>query len=240
LEGAPGWRVIEHPRRRSWRAGYVVVPVVLVVGLIEAFLLWDRDSIGWGWADDLRQGLSESHAPSTARDTPGDPASRAPALASQPHLEDRIVQSPAREGSPLQDTKRSELSGDGSADETSSVEPRSGPGTAPIRISIYHTAGADNALRAIQLAAFLKTHGFDIVDIRAVEFDIEQPSVGYFFNRDQPESQRLVEAVDTFFAKTPARAPEKASGFISLASKPPPGNVEVWLPGQRDGEHRPS
>jgi len=226
----------------------VVVPIALVVGLIQAFVLWDRDWIGWGWAEDLRQELAESTAPSTGDPpvagpgavAPGDPASGGPAAASQSPLEGRIAQGPAPEGSPLQDTTRSEPSGIGSADETNSIEPPSGSGAAPIRVSIYHTAGDGNALPAIQLAAFLKTHGFDVVDIRAVEFEIEQPSVGYFFNRDQPESQRLVEAVDTFFARTPARAPEKASGFISLASKPPPGNVEVWLPGHRDGEHRPS
>ncbi len=117
-------------------------------------------------------------------------------------------------------------------DGTTAALPPS-PVAAPIRVFIHHTAG--DAVPAIQLAAFLETHGFDVADIRSVRFDIEQPSVRYFFDSDQPACRRLVEAVDAFFAKARGRAPAQATDFTAFSPKPGPGNVEIWLSGRRGG-----
>jgi hypothetical protein len=111
---------------------------------------------------------------------------------------------------------------------------------ASIRVFIHHAEGAGNAIRALQLAAFLETRGFDIADIRMVEFDIARPGVRYFFDRDQRESRRLVEAVRAFFVKAPGRAPDQATDFTTFSPKPRRGNVEIWLSGRRGGENQSS
>ena len=59
-------------------------------------------------------------------------------------------------------------------DSTTAVVPPS-PIEERIRVFIHHTAG--DAVSAIQLAAFLETHGFDVANIRSVRFDIDRPSV---------------------------------------------------------------
>jgi hypothetical protein len=54
--------------------------------------------------------------------------------------------------------------------------------------------------------------------------------VRYFFERDSPASQRLVQELRRFFEETPSHAPDEASDFTHFMPKPRPGNVEVWLP----------
>jgi hypothetical protein len=118
---------------------------------------------------------------------------------------------------------------DGQAGEAAAV------GSGPTRVFIHHRAGTRNALPAIQLAAYLQEHGFAVTDIRAVDSQIEQPSVRYFFEGDRPDSRRLVKAIAAFFAKAPGQAPE-AVDFSHLSPKPQRGNLEVWLPDPRDDE----
>jgi hypothetical protein len=75
LEQAPGWRVIEHPRRSPWRAGYVIVPAALVVGVLQLFIASDHERDTWSGRD---QAPASDVAPSTsARAT--SPARIAPA-----------------------------------------------------------------------------------------------------------------------------------------------------------------
>ena len=99
-----------------------------------------------------------------------------------------------------------------------------------VRIFIHHTAGPGNALPAIQLAAYLETHGFAVTDIRQVDVPIERPSVRYFSGGDRRESRRLVDAIGAFYAKAPGRAPHEAADFSQLVPKPRRGSIEVWLP----------
>lgn len=218
LEGAPGWRVIEHPRRRSWRAGYLILPLALVAGLVQVFFLSDDDWLGW----------SQEPAQNVADNAPSSTGDRAvQALLAVPHRDPEPEASPLPVPKPSGPTRRVD-----SQQSTPAVAP---PSTVevPIRVFIHHTAG--DALPAIQLAAFLETHGFDVANIRSVRFDIDRPSVRYFFDSDQPGCRRLVEAVDAFFAKAPDRAPARAADFTAFSPKPGPGSVEVWLSGRRGG-----
>jgi hypothetical protein len=103
------------------------------------------------------------------------------------------------------------------------------PVAGPIRVFIHHTAGAGNALPAMQLSAFLEVRGFEVAAIRSVEFPIDQPSVRYFFDGDRPRAERLMAAIGAFFAKDPDLAPRRAIGFTHVAPKPSEGDLEVWL-----------
>ena len=211
LEGAPGWRVIEHPRRRSWRAGYLILPLGLVAGLVQAFFLSDYDWLGWS-----------QEPPQKVADAPSSTGDRAvQALLAVPHRDPEPEASPRPEPGP-----------------TGPTGPDCG-GVASIDPGLHPPQRGD-AVPAIQLAAFLETHGFDVADIRSVRFDIERPSVRYFFDRDRPACQRLVAAVDAFFVKAPDRAPDRTTDFTAFSPKPRPGNVEVWLSGRRGGEHQSS
>ena len=203
MEGAPGWRVIER-QRRSWPAGYVIVPIALAVGSLQVLI--PSASERGGWPQDRHQA-----SPSEATATTADGAIGAPQAAL-----------------PLPNPRPLASSND-PADETTALAP------GPTRVFIHHRAGIRNALPAIQLAAYLQEHGFAVTDIRAVDSQIEQPSVRYFFEGDRPDSRRLVEAIAAFFAKAPGRAPE-AVDFSHLSPKPQRGNLEVWLPDPRDDE----
>jgi hypothetical protein len=61
VEGAPGWRVVERPERRSWRAGYVIVPVAIMLGLFQILTSSSRDGIGW--PDNHQQQASAPETP---------------------------------------------------------------------------------------------------------------------------------------------------------------------------------
>jgi hypothetical protein len=149
----------------------------------------------------------------------------------------RPGQAPAAEAPgaplPLPKAKPAERNDSAHLADAAPAEPAAS-GPPPVRVFIHHTAGTTNAVAAIQLAAFLHVHGFNVADIRPVEFQIERPSVRYFFDRDQPGSQRLVNAISGFFAKDPDQAPERATDLTDIASKPR-GDVEVWLRGPSTG-----
>jgi formylglycine-generating enzyme required for sulfatase activity len=222
LEGAPGWRVIER-QRRSWPAGYVIVPIALVVGSLQVLIPSASDR--GGWSQDRHQA-----SPSDATSSTADGAIGAPQAGPQPQtLPESIGRSAQRQGLPLPNPTPLASSA-GLADEATAV------GAAPTRVLIHHPVGTQNAIPAIQLAAYLLAHGFAVTDIRAVDSHIEQPSVRYFFERDQPDSDRLVEAIGAFFAKAPGLAPHEAINLSHLSPKPQQGNIEVWLPDPRDDE----
>jgi hypothetical protein len=144
---------------------------------------------------------------------------------------ERPRQAPAAEPPALPRAKPGDLTEH--AGQVDRATPSVGPpaSVAPaIRVFIHHTAGAGNAVPAIQLAAFLEVRGFDVAAIRPVEVQIDRPGVRYFFERDHPDAQRLVEAISGFFAKHPDQAPKLASDFTHSAPEPSQGTVEVWLP----------
>jgi hypothetical protein len=220
LEGAPGWRVIER-EQRSWRAGYVIVPLAILVGSLQVVI--PSNSNRGGWSQDRHQASpADAPAPTTEGEIGAPQAQRQPQQLPQSTGRSAEIQRP-----PLPDSRP--LASSNPADEATAAGPT------PIRVFIHHTAGAANALPAIQLAAFLQARGFDVIDIRPVDFEIERPSVRYFFDGDQPESGRLVEAIGAFYAKAPGRAPDEAD-FSHFSPKPRRGNIEVWLPAPAAGE----
>lgn len=106
------------------------------------------------------------------------------------------------------------------------------PGEAPdanLQIFIEHTASDQDAARAAKLATYLKEHGFSVASVRSVDFQVYRPSVRFFFKRDRPDSERLVEALRAFFADAPAQAPDHATDLTGAPQKPREGEVEVWL-----------
>jgi hypothetical protein len=181
--------VIERRRHRSWRAGYVIVPIAIILGLLQVVIPSSRDGIEA--PEDRGQQVSALEAPES------------------------LSQSAKREVTRLPGAR-----------------PLAGTivAVAPIQVLIHHTAGAGNALPAIQLAAYLQTRGFAVSNIRPVDVEIERPAVRYFFESDRPETRRLVETIGAFFAKAPGNAPPQAADFSHFWPKPPQGNVEVWLP----------
>jgi hypothetical protein len=214
--------VVERPQRRSWRAGYVIVPLALVVGSLQVLVASDYDPVGWSdgrQAPALDASSSSSEEPAPSGQPAGAP--QAERQQQQPFESTGRSAQPARP--PLPDP-RPVASSAAAADKAAAVEPSA------IRVFIHHAAGTSNALPAIQLAAFLQTRGFTVTEIRPVELEIEQPSVRYFFEGDQPESRRLVKAIGAFFAEAPDRAPDQAADFSHFSPKPRQGNVEVWLP----------
>jgi len=219
LEGAPGWRVIER-EQRSWRAGYVIVPLAILVGSLQVLI--PSDSNRGGWPQDGRQ-ASPADAPA--------PIVEGEIGAPQPQRQEpsqNTGRSAEFQRPPLPDSRP--LASSEPADEATAAGPT------PIRVFIHHSAGAANALPAIQLAAFLQARGFDVIDIRPVDFEIEWPSVRYFFDDDQRESRQLVEAIGAFYAKARGRAPDEAADFSHFSPKPRRGNIEVWLPAPAVGE----
>jgi hypothetical protein len=227
LEGAPGWRVVERAQQRSWRVGYVIVPLAILVGSLQVLI--PSDANRGGWSQDRRQ-ASPADAPAPTTEGAID-APRAQRQAQQ--LPESTGRSAEPQRAPLPDA-RPLASSNPPADEATAAGPT------PMRVFIHHTAGAENALPAIQLAAFLQARGFDVVDIRPVDVEIERPSVRYFFDGDQPESGRLVEAIGAFYAKARGRAPDEAADFSHFSPKPRRGNIEVWLPAPAAGESQSS
>ncbi len=121
-----------------------------------------------------------------------------------------------------------DIAGTGGADGAGAAQPTAAPG--PVRVLINHAAGTKNALPAMQLATHLRERGFVVDNIRAVESEVERPSVRYFFEGDQPDSHRLVEAVGAFLSQAPVRAPTEAEDFSHASPRAQRGRMEVWLP----------
>jgi hypothetical protein len=203
--------VIEHPRRPPWRAGYVIVPVALAVGALQVFGASDYDRIAWS---SRPQASASDVPPSAAGETVrASQAERQPA---------GRVGFGANAGDPLPP---------GPGPQAGNVEAANTAAAAgPPRVFILHRAGIDNAVPAIQLAVYLQARGFAVTDIRAVDEPIERPSVRYFSEDDQPDSRRLAEAIEAFFANAPDQAPDEVMNLSHLAPEPRQGKVEVWLP----------
>jgi hypothetical protein len=189
--------VIERPQRRSWRAGYVIVPVAIMLGLFQ-ILTSSSSRDGMGWPDDRQQQASAPETSGSLRQ------------AARPEVR------PLPSARPL-------------VDGAEATDEAAGP-PGPIHVAILHTAGAGNALAAMQLAADLQTRGFAVTDIRPVDVEIERPAVRYFFESDRPATRRLIGAIDAFFAKAPAKSLAQAADFSHVSPKPPQGSIEVWLP----------
>lgn len=98
-----------------------------------------------------------------------------------------------------------------------------------IQVFIEHSADEHSAAQAAELATFLKNSGFSVAAVRAVRFKIYQPSVRFYFERDRPGTEELVEAIRDFFAGTPGQAPDHAIDLTQSGRKPETGDVEVWL-----------
>ena len=221
LEGAPGWRVIDR-EERSWRAGYVIVPLAILVGSLQVLISSDLN-LGGGPQDRRQASPADVPAP-TVKGEAGAPQTQ------------RQAQEPSQSTGQSAELQRPPLPDSRPLASTEPADKATAAGPTPIRVFIHHSAGAANALPAIQLAAFLQARGFDVIDIRPVDVEIERPSVRYFFDGDQPGSRQLVGAIAAFYAKAPGRAPDEAANFSHFSPKPRRGNIEVWLPAPALGE----
>jgi hypothetical protein len=114
------------------------------------------------------------------------------------------------------------------ATKVSTLDEHSALPAGDIRVFIHHVADRQGETAVAQrLADYLRRQGFNVADIRPVDFSIGKPSVRYFFARDRAASQRLVKELRRFGTSL---APDHASDFSHFLPKPRPGNVEVWLP----------
>jgi hypothetical protein len=129
---------------------------------------------------------------------------------------------PARHGS----TAKPHVGG-----EVSALEDRPTLSAGGIRVFIHHVADHHGvAALAERLADHLRRQGFNVADIRLVDFTISKPSVRYFFEDDRGASEGLVKELSRFFEEETSLAPDHASDFTHYLPKPRPGTVEVWLP----------
>jgi len=230
LEGAPGWRVIERPQTRSptrldhlqprpeprpKRRGRVLLPLA-IFGVFAVLMLSHQYLVG-SLADDGRRVAAvgsalRTIAPPPAASTPTPMAPPEPAVA-EPEPAAPGIAEPSTEVTRLEP-----------------AVPEAAPAAAvPLRIFIHYPAGAGDAVPALQLAAFLQIHRFAVADIRLVDTEIERPTIRYFFAGDRPQSRRLADAINAFFAD---RSPYEVADFSHFSPKPRRGNVEVWLPGR--------
>lgn len=258
LEGAPGWRVIERPRQ-SWRAGYVIVPLAVCAGFFLALAPLHPDWPAWP-GDEVQE--ASNPRPLTAREAEILDAAKSEVLASLKSREasttdvpqdtldaerldaERLEPTLLRRGIaydlPAEDAPLPKLRPSG-VESGSLPEEATNPAVPPtsvapsIRVFIHHTTGAVGTARATRLAAFLRRRGFAVAGIRSVDFQIELPSVRYFFDPDRAGSRHLVEALEAFARQTPGRAPDQPTDFTDFSPKPPPGNVEIWLASQPAG-----
>jgi hypothetical protein len=189
----------------SWRAGYVILPLAVVVGLCQLFIPTDL----------IPSDLFSPHLVPPHRDR----------AASSEWRPDQAAAATPSDASGFAGTANT-----GGAIGAAEAAPPPAPPPPPIRVLIHHAAGPRNALPALQLAAYLQVQGFVVEEIRAVQSDVERPSVSYFFESDQPDSDRLVEAVDAFLARAPLPAPARADDFSHASPKPERGSMEVLLP----------
>jgi len=104
------------------------------------------------------------------------------------------------------------------------------PVHAPPRVFIHYSALDDGAgARAQVLAQLVRDQGFEVTGMRAVPFQIGEPSVRYFFPDNAGDADALVEAS----RRIPQMAELARSGptdFTHFQPKPQPGTLEIWLP----------
>jgi hypothetical protein len=98
-----------------------------------------------------------------------------------------------------------------------------------IQVFIEHSADEQSAAQAAELATFLKNLGFPVAAVRGVGFKIHRPSVRFYFERDRPGTEALLEAIRDFFASAPGQAPDHAIDLTHSGRKPETDDVEVWL-----------
>lgn len=243
--------MIERSKRSSWPAGYVIVPVALLVGLLQ--ILIPSASIGWLEGALQQASASQASAPKTSASQNSEAqlaalqaaavqAAAADAIAEKRHPLPPPQPEPSHEIGPAPTPALSNEIGPGPSDEIGSTGPApevrasarpAPPAEVPIRVFIHHSDSPADTEPALRLAAYLQAQGFDVAGVRTVGASIERPSVRYFFDHDRPGSRRLVEVIGSFFAEAPDLAPEAASDFSHFSPKPRLGNVEVWLPGDR-------
>ena len=222
LEGAPGWRVIERPQPEPRKRRASVIILAIAAGLLLVFAVTYRYQVGW--PKDHHPQIALPSATAAPR-TDGGSATQNP-VAEAPGPERAIAAGPEPE---IREPPRVAIP---QAEVEAAPRPGAPPAPDALRIFIHYPAHHGDAVPAIRLAALLQTRGFPIVDIRLVEFEIDQPSVRYFFPGDRAVSRGLVDVIGTL---DPHLAPDKASDFSHFSPKPRPGTVEVWLPAAGPG-----
>lgn len=101
----------------------------------------------------------------------------------------------------------------------------------------YSTTAADGAADARRVSDYLRTRGFDVVDIRAVSYPIAVPRVRFFFAADATAARRLTGALAEYRLGLPhGQSAVRLQDYAHYRPLPQPGNVEIWLPSGRGRE----
>jgi NAD(P)-dependent dehydrogenase (short-subunit alcohol dehydrogenase family) len=99
--------------------------------------------------------------------------------------------------------------------------PPSEPPGRPLRVFVHHRANASPAM-AEEVAQSLRGAGIEVTALRPSAFVPSTPVVRYFHEEDQATAARLAGRLGRSWA---------IQDFRAYAPQPPPGTLEVWLPG---------
>ncbi|WP_237216589.1 hypothetical protein, partial [Falsiroseomonas oryziterrae] len=91
----------------------------------------------------------------------------------------------------------------------------------PLRVFVHHRANAP-ASGAEEVVQTLRGGGIDVTAVRASPFVPSTPVVRYFHEEDQATAARLAGRLGRSWA---------IQDFRAYVPQPPPGTLEVWLPG---------
>jgi len=256
LDGAPGWHVIERRRPSGSRpalpqdpsgsppaenrrfttklAAYLIAATAVVVAVLQ--LLFPLGP-GLPGAPAAHQLLSPAPSPPAQTSADAGKRTRSEDAPASPRSEiaDPEIGADRASTSALDALIAEVVALESAAPPAEQAEPSESVAPSAIRVFIHHGVDPVDRERAVQLAAFLQSTGFDVVDTRRVESEIERPSVRYFFERDREASRRLVEAMGRFFLDRPDLTPDTTTDFSHYTPKPRAGSVEVWVPPARRG-----
>ncbi len=85
------------------------------------------------------------------------------------------------------------------------------------------------AQRMRGLAETLKAETFEVVDVSAVDFNINKTAVRYFFAEDADKATALLERIRVLNQDLDVRLIDTPQDFSHFRPLPKPGTIEVWL-----------
>ena len=103
---------------------------------------------------------------------------------------------------------------------------------AKLRVFVHFPAGAagleDDAMR---LGLLLQDNGYEIVDLRPVDIEMQAPTIRYFAPELRDDAERLRRRLDPLLAEQRiASSAVRLQDFTFYNPKPPGNAVEIWLP----------
>ena len=101
----------------------------------------------------------------------------------------------------------------------------------PPRVYVHFSAAEPGSrARADAVAAYLRANGYDVADLRPVDFNIGRGSTRYFFAGDEDAARPLNEAVSRAF-NAQGLDSSRVMDMTTYSPSPDRGTVEVWVPG---------